>query len=205
MPRQLIPYDDYLRAKIRSRGYLPHWEIEGATYSLTYRLHDSLPLHVLHRLREEREAMTRQLTGGLRAPTAIERFDIEEACALRLDEELHVGRGHCYLRNPQLADTIVENLHHFSGTRYSLYAWCVMPNHVHVVFRPCEGESLERILHSWKSFTSHAAWPIVGTKTLWAREYYDRMIRDERHFFDSVAYVRNNPIKAGLTGWRWVG
>jgi REP element-mobilizing transposase RayT len=205
MPRQLIPYDDYLRARIRSRGYLPHWEIEGATYSLTYRLHDSLPLHVLNRLRDEREAMTRQRTGGLRKPTAIERFDIEEAFAIRLDDELHVERGKCHLRNPRLADAIVENLHHFKDSRYSLYAWCVMPNHVHVVFRPCEGESLDRILHSWKSFTSHAASPIVGTRTLWAREYYDRMIRDERHFFDAVAYVRNNPAKAGLTGWRWVG
>lgn len=205
MPRQLIPHDDYVRVKIRSRGYLPHWEVDGATYTLTYRLHDSLPLHVLHRLRDEREAMTRQLTGGLRAPTAIERFDIEEAYALRLDDELHVERGKCHLRNPQLADAIVENLHHFEGTRYSLYAWCVMPNHVHVVFRPSEGESLDRILHSWKSFTSHRAASIIGTKTLWAREYFDRMIRDERHFFDSVAYVRNNPIKAGLTGWKWVG
>src|SRR4051812_43443967 len=62
MPRQLIPYDDYLHTKIRSRGYLPHWELEGATYTLTYRLHDSLPPHVLQRLRDERKAMIRQIT-----------------------------------------------------------------------------------------------------------------------------------------------
>ena len=80
-----------------------------------------------------------------------------------------------------------------------------MPNHVHVVFRPFEGEHLDRILHSWKSYTAHVAFSIVGTKTLWAREYYDRVIRDERHFGNAVAYVRNNPGKAGLVGWRWVG
>jgi REP element-mobilizing transposase RayT len=205
MPRQLIPHNDYLRTRIRSRGYLPHWEVEGATYSMTYRLHDSLPLHVLERLREEREALTRQLTGGLREPTAIERFDIEEAFALRLDDELHVERGECHLRYPQLADRLVENLQHFNGNRYDLFAWCVMPNHVHLVFRPFAGETLDRILHSWKSYTSHVASGIVGTTTLWAREYYDRMIRDERHFCSSVAYVRNNPAKAGLMGWKWVG
>ena len=205
MPRQLIPYDDYIRTRIRSRGYLPHWEIEGATYALTYRLHDSLPLHVLQRLRDEREAMTRHLTGGLRQPTAIERFDIEEAFALRLDDELHVERGKCHLRNPELADRVVENLQHFKGNRYDLFTWCVMPNHVHLVFRPFEGETLEQILHSWKSYTSHVASTIVGTRTLWAREYYDRVIRDERHYLDAVAYVRNNPAKAGLTGWKWVG
>ena len=205
MPRQLIPYNDYVRAKIRSRGYLPHWEIEGATYSVTYRLHDSLPMNVLRQLWRDREAMTHQLTGGIRPLTAIERFDIEEAFAMRLDDELHVERGECHLRNPQLADAVVENLHHFNGKRYSLYAWCVMPNHMHVVFRPSDGESLDGILHSWKSYTSHVASSMVGTTTFWAREYYDRLIRDERHFFNAVVYVRNNPAKAGLIGWRWVG
>src|SRR3954468_5571794 len=102
MPHQLIPHNDYLQLKIRSRGYLPHWEIEGATYSLTYRLHDSLPIYVVHQLARQREAMTRQLTGGVRPPTAIERFKIEEAYALRLDEELHAERGECHLRNPVL-------------------------------------------------------------------------------------------------------
>jgi len=205
MPRQLIPHNEFLRSKIRSRGYLSHLEIEGATYSLTYRLHDSLPLGVLRRLQEEREAMAHQLTGGTRQPTAVERFDIEEAFAIRFDDELHVERGACHLRNAQLADVVVENLQHFDGERYTLHSWCVMPNHVHVVVRPFEGETLDRILHSWKSYTAHIAFSIVGTRTLWAREYYDRVIRDERHFFNAVAYVRNNPARAGLVGWRWVG
>jgi Transposase and inactivated derivatives len=205
MPRQLIPYNDYQRVKIRSRGYLPHWEIEGATYSITYRLHDSLPIEVVRRLWSEREAMERQVTGGIRRPTVIERCKIEEAFAIRLDDELHFERGSCHLRNPRLADTVAENLLHFDGSRYSLHAWCVMPNHVHVVVRPFEGEDLERILHSWKSYTSHKASSIVGTTTLWAREYFDRVIRDERHLADAIGYVRNNPAKAGLTGWKWVG
>jgi REP element-mobilizing transposase RayT len=205
MPHQLIPYNDYLRVKIRSRGYLPHWEIEGATYALTYRLHDSLPVEVWQRLLREKEEMKLEITGGFRNLTAIERFDVEEAFAIRLDDELHVERGACHLRNPQLADAVAENLHHFKDCRYSLYAWCVMPNHVHVVFRPFEGERLDRILHSWKSFTSHVASRIAGTRTLWAREYYDRVIRDERHLANAIAYARGNPAKAGLTGWRWVG
>ena len=205
MARQLIPYNDFCRSKIRSRGYLPHLEIEGATYSLTYRLHDSLPLNVLHRLQQEREATSHQLTGGLRQPTAIERFEIEEAFSIRLDDELHVERGECHLRKPRLGARVVENLQHFNGSRYSLHAWCVMPNHVHIVFTPFAGETLDRILHSWKSYTAHIAFPIIGTRTLWAREYYDRVIRDERHFFNAVAYVRNNPARAGLVGWNWVG
>jgi REP element-mobilizing transposase RayT len=159
----------------------------------------------VHRLLREREEMTREITGGLRQPTAIERFNVEEAFTIRLDDELHVERGACHLRNPKLADAVTENLQHFNNGRYLLHAWCVMPNHVHVVFTPSDGESLDRILHSWKSYTSHVASRIVGTTTLWAREYFDRVIRDERHFVNAVAYVRGNPAKAGLSGWRWVG
>lgn len=80
-----------------------------------------------------------------------------------------------------------------------------MPNHVHTVVRPFAGESLEEILHSWKSYTAHKATSIVGTRKLWAREYFDRMIRDERHLADAISYVRNNPAKAGLLNWKWVG
>jgi REP element-mobilizing transposase RayT len=205
MPRQLLPTSAYRRATIRSRGYLPHWEIEGATYFVTYRLRDALPLSVLERLHYEREAMTRQLTGGIRTPTAIERFTIEEAYAQRVDDELHTERGVSHLRNQQLADAVADNLQHFNRIRYSMFAWCVMPNHVHVVFRLAGNETLDRVLHSWKSYTSHVASAIVGTTTLWAREYCDRVIRDERHFHDAVAYVRNNPVRSGLQGWKWVG
>ena len=172
---------------------------------MTYRLQDSLPIDVLRQLWHERQAMERQLTDGVREPTVIERCKIEEVFAVRLDDELHFERGACHLRNPRLADTVADNLQHFNERRYRLCAWCVMPNHVHVVFRPFEGERLAAILHSWKSYTSHVASSIVGTTTLWAREYFDRVIRDERHLADAIGYVRNNPAKAALTGWKWVG
>jgi REP element-mobilizing transposase RayT len=205
MPRQLIPYNDYRRLRIRSRGYLPHWEIEGATYAITYRLHDSLPIDVIRRLWCERQTMEHQITDGVRQLTVIERCRIDEAFGELLDNELHLERGACHLRNPQVADVVAENLKHFAGIRYELFAWCVMPNHVHVVFKPKEGETLDRIFHSWKSYTSHAVSRIVGTTTFWAREYFDRMIRDERHLANAIVYARSNPEKAGLVGWRWVG
>jgi REP element-mobilizing transposase RayT len=205
MPRQLIPYNDYRRLRIRSRGYLPHWEIEGATYAITYRLHDSLPIDVIRRLWRERQAMGHQITDGVRPLTVIEHCRIDEAFGELLDNELHVERGACHLRNAQLADVVTENLRHFAGTRYELFAWSVMPNHIHVVFKPNKGETLDLILHSWKSYTAHMASKIVGTKRLWAPEYFDRIIRDERHLANAIAYTRGNPAKAGLVEWRWVG
>ncbi|HZY42050.1 MAG TPA: transposase, partial [Anaerolineae bacterium] len=55
------------------------------------------------------------------------------------------------------------------------------------------------VLHSWKSFTAQQANRLLNrTGEFWAREYYDRFIRDERHFAQTVTYIEQNPVKAGL-------
>jgi REP element-mobilizing transposase RayT len=195
-PRNLIPIHAYRRVKIRSRGYLPHWEIEGATYFVTYRLHDSLPRWVVARLKQERCALERELAD----PGAV-----QKAFAMALDRELDSGSGASYLRDERLAAIVAENLRYFDGKRYALIAWCVMPNHVHVVLTPSSGEKLSQIVHSWKSYTAHCAMKILGVDRFWAREYYDHVIRSERELANTIAYVRNNPSKARLENWPWVG
>jgi alanyl-tRNA synthetase len=96
-------------------------------------------------------------------------------------------------------------LKHFDGDRYRLYAWCVMPNHVHVVFRPNPGFKIESILHSWKSFTAHECNKLLGRDgEFWRRESYDRLIRDAAEFEEKVEYTLNNPLAAGLKNWTWV-
>jgi len=102
----------------------------------------------------------------------------------------------------------VENaLLHFDGKRYRLIAWCIMPNHVHGLIER-EDWPLAGIIHSWKSFTAHAANQILNRSgDFWFREYFDRFIRDERHFRNAVAYIEENPVKAGFVRlremWRW--
>jgi REP-associated tyrosine transposase len=96
-------------------------------------------------------------------------------------------------------------LKHWDGERYRLLAWCVMPNHVHVVFRLLPGEGLAAILSSWKSYTAKEANRILGrTGKFWEREYWDRLIRSEDHLERAIAYVESNPGKAGLWDWPWV-
>jgi hypothetical protein len=48
----------------RTRGYLPHWEAEGGTYSGTFHLGDSLPANVLAKLTRQREAIKVLLRSG---------------------------------------------------------------------------------------------------------------------------------------------
>ena len=37
-----------------------------------------------------------------------------------------------------------------------------------------------------------------GAGTVWAKDYFDRFIRDEIHFLNTVRYIEENPVKAGL-------
>ena len=95
----------------------------------------------------------------------------------------------------------------FEGQRYRLEAWVVMPNHVHVLFQPTNGWTMSKSVASWKVFTGRkiSEWRMrSGLVTdaqggpVWQREYYDRFIRDENHYESVVAYIRDNPVKAGL-------
>ena len=78
-------------------------------------------------------------------------------------------------------------------------SYVVMPNHVHALFRLDDEHVLEDLIHSWKRFTARKINQENGrVGKLWQREYWDRMIRSERHFFHVISYIKNNPIKAGL-------
>jgi REP element-mobilizing transposase RayT len=200
----LHPYV-YGRVSIRSRGYLPHWDVDEGLYSITYRLNDSLPLAIFKRICEERRAFEKLLTGGNRRPNAIESDKIRRFLFDRVDSELDLGYGECWMQRPEIADLVADSLRFFDGTRYDLAAWCVMPNHVHVVAQLHHGEALDRVCHSWKSYTSSRANHILKREgRFWEKEYFDRLIRSGRDLEDSIAYVLDNPQKAGLKEWRWV-
>lgn len=81
-----------------------------------------------------------------------------------------------------------------------------MPNHMYVVVQPSGGHDLSGILHSWKSFTAKEANRLLErTGEFWQKESYDRIVRAAGDLENTVRYVRENPRKAGLHNWRWVG
>jgi len=86
-----------------------------------------------------------------------------------------------------------------TGERYRLLAWCVMPNHVHAVAEMLPGFALAHVVHSWKSYMAKEANKMLHREgPFWQREYYDRYIRDDRHLERAIAYIEQNPVKAGL-------
>ena len=182
-----------------TRGYLPHYDASHILQSVTFRLADSLPQQTLHQL----EAELRRLPEHRR----------EAARRQRIETWLDAGLGSCLLRHPEVADHLQQSLQHFHGLRYRLHAWCVMPNHVHVLLQPIT--PLGSIVQGWKSFS--ARWirkhqaalglHLPNGQPVWMREYWDRYIRDEAHYLTVVDYIHRNPVKAELCAdpadWPW--
>ncbi|MFN7342144.1 MAG: transposase, partial [bacterium] len=104
-----------------------------------------------------------------------------------IEPALNQGYGSCLFNNNQNAELVANALKHFDGTRYDLLAWCIMPNHVHVILKLAKGEELDKILHSWKSFTSHEINKLNGTSgSIWQKESYDHLIRDGKDFRNQI-------------------
>lgn len=189
---------------IRARR-LPHWEATEATYFVTFRIADSLPREVLQQIEFQRKDIPATAAQMQRALTGEERRRLAQQHSRMLERYLDAGAGRCWLSSAVVAGAVADSLRKFDGTRYRLFAWCVMPNHVHVVFQTIAGNALSGILHSWKSFTAKKANQILKRSgTFWQHEYYDLLIRDQAEFARAVVYVAENPQKAGLKEWDWV-
>ena len=200
MAREMGPIE------VRQGAYLPHWTREGGICAVTFRLVDSLPASVVLAWREERESIVLSAAqqGRLLSPAEVERLD--RLNSDRVEAYLDTGVGACWLKSPEIAAVVAGALAYFDGERYELHEWCVMPNHVHAVFRPLAGHSLDGILHSWKSYTAKEANRLLGRKgDFWQSEYYDHLIRDEADYARVIDYVRCNPGEAKLKDLVWCG
>ena len=197
--------DGHATLQTRQGAYLPHWTKTGSTYAVTFRLGDSLPRKVLKAWLSERDKIIQTAKQMGRPLTEYEEKRLRELHSEKVETYLDAGHGQCWMKDDRIATVVADALMHFNGERYHLAAWCVMPNHVHVIIKPRDGHDLSGILHSLKSFTAHAANEILGLSgRFWQEEYYDHLIRDEEDFRHVVVYVLGNPKNAGLKGWKWV-
>ena len=117
------------------------------------------------------------------------------------------------MRDARIAELVAESLHYRDGQVYRLVAFCIMPNHLHLVIVPLPTEdgafhSLSAIMHSLKRYTARQANLLLGREgAFWQQESYDHVVRDEAEARRIIEYVLNNPVKAGLAqsweDWPW--
>jgi REP element-mobilizing transposase RayT len=115
------------------------------------------------------------------------------------DDVLDRSHGCSVLKQAACANVVIDALFHGHQERYHLQAWCVMPNHVHVLIFTNAKHELGAIVRLWKSYTAARINAALGRRgALWARDYFDRFIRDEKHFESNKRYIEMNPVAAGL-------
>ena len=159
---------------------------------ITYRLGDSLSQGILKNMQWELKNVAPDL------------MEVERR--RKIEKYLDKGHGFCVLKNIECAKVVVGAWRHFDGERYDLTAFVVMPNHVHVLLKIYDGVELAKMVKSWKSYSARRINEIIkdaGLKTsapgsLWQRGYWDRYIRDEKHFYQTIEYIRENFDSGGI-------
>jgi len=171
--------------EIRKHGSsLPHWQQDGIMQFVTFRLGDSLPASKLKEWKEKREIFLEQ---NPKPWTAEKELEYHRRFTKRFEEWLDEGAGSCLLRITEHRELMESILMRFQGERVHHESWIIMPNHLHLLFKPVD--PIEKLIKAWKSTFSHN----LGLGSIWQKNYRDTLIRDSKHFANSVRYIRRNP------------
>jgi len=96
------------------------------------------------------------------------------------------------LKDERARAVVEDALLHFNGLHHVVYAYVVMPNHVHVLFMPL-GESSAGVLHGWKSYSATMVNRLhKSSGAFWQKESWDHLVRNERQFAKFVKYINAN-------------
>ena len=100
----------------------------------------------------------------------------------------------------ELRDLILEG----HGHRYDLASGVIMPDHVHLLLRPREivpglWHDLSSIMKWIKGAGARRINQLIQTEgTVWQKESFDRIVRDEEEYFQKWQYMYLNPLTAGF-------
>jgi putative transposase len=89
----------------------------------------------------------------------------------------------------------------------ALWAYCLMPNHVHLICAPESGRSLAAALG--RTHADYARYFNISGRScghVWQARFYSCPM-DWGHCWQAMAYVERNPVRAGMVGeaaeYRW--
>jgi REP-associated tyrosine transposase len=122
-------------------------------------------------------------------------FHLTGAC---YEHANHIGRN-----PPRMAVFSQRLLETLEQTQNIVLAWCVLPNHYHLLVKTADLKQLKKELGKLHGRTSHE-WNLeegAPGRTVWHR-CADRGIRSERHYWSTINYIHNNPVHHGYVE-RW--
>jgi len=161
---------------------LPHIDTIGHYQFITFRTNDSID-NLLKKLSKEN------------IKTEIKQY--------KIDTYLDNSSNGCYL-NAEVLEYLKNFFLKQDNILYELVAFCVMPNHIHILFK--QKVELAQIMKKLKGSSANSINKLLGKKgKFWESSYYDKGIRDERHLMLTYEYIKNNPLKVGLDKNRFYG
>lgn len=151
------------------RRNLPHWEIPGSVYFITFRTADELAL----------SDAAKDITFDSIKFHAGKKYKLY-ACVV-METHIHL------ILQPLLAQGSVP-------VKQGTQARTPVPPSKDDAFY-----SLAQIMHSIKSYSAKRIQKLLNSKgSVWLDENYDRVVRDDKEYSEKLNYIVNNPAKAGL-------
>jgi putative transposase len=79
-----------------------------------------------------------------------------------------------------------------------LYAYCVMPDHVHLLLGASETKGIVELVREIKSLSTRLAWQHGHKGAIWQRSFYDRFLRRDEDCTEIAKYIVHNPVRKGI-------
>ena len=223
------------------RRNLPHIQPPGATFFVTFHLAGSLPRNVLRQLRAEKSQLEVEKLRILKLQNDVDLASVENRKIEQKREWFRIiektlddaQSGPVWLKDDRIAKQVADSMHYLDGRVYHLDAYCIMANHVHIVFTPLPIQSsdvaqtvglsangndaqskslcyntLSSIMQSLKGYTARKANQLLGRRgAFWQHESYDHCVQNQNELKRIIDYILNNPVRAGLVEewekWQW--
>ena len=199
---ELIPFNPWETVHV-TEGNLPHWQQSGRAYFITWRTADSIPAAWLRKLHHERDIWLKAHGICLEQLATLQperQHEFHQRFTHAWHDKLDECHGACLLRDRRCRDHVAATLRHFDGGCYNLGDFTIMPNHVHLLVLPHEGQDIERLCFSWKRYSAGEINRLLGRQgEFWQVESHDHIVRNTEALAVIQNYMAQNPVKARLS------
>ena len=84
--------------------------------------------------------------------------------------------------------------------RFTLYAYALMPNHVHLILEPSTGSTISRIMQSLSiAYTRYFNERYHRVGHVFQGRFHSRLIDKDNYLLVATRYVHRNPVRAKLS------
>jgi putative transposase len=188
-----------------TRRNLPHLYPPNVVFFITFRLKNSIPAVAIAKLREEKEQATLAIQQNKKLS------DAQKSIAIYNEEKRFFGSydkmldkyatPDDFLRLDSIAQIVADKMHEYHTRYYDLLAYCIMSNHVHLLFDTYQYDhtDISHIMQLIKGGSGNLCNRVLGRSgSFWQAESYDHYVRNDQELQNIAGYIIQNPVKAGL-------